>query len=114
MGHLPFTVEYPPATTEIVNFRDLLLQHPEFQGKVTNYCCNFVDATSEHSSGMIEQYLNSFCIPTTDLLFNDSQEAKRLHDGHLQLLQEYFKQNDEFKIQLPTYLKTNTIGNYST
>ena len=99
---------------EIVNFRDLLLQHPEFQGKVTNYCCNFVDATSEHSSGMIEQYLNSFCIPTTDLLFNDSQEAKRLHDGHLQLLQEYFKQNDEFKIQLPTYLKTNTIGNYST
>lgn len=91
---------------EIVNFRDLLLQHPEFQGKVTNYCCNFVDATSEHSSGMIEQYLNSFCIPTTDLLFNDSQEAKRLHDGHLQLLQEYFKQNDEFKIQLPTSKQT--------
>ncbi|OWB81333.1 hypothetical protein B5S32_g5754 [[Candida] boidinii] len=110
--------EYPTVTSfngrafdkkrfldEIVNFRDLLLQHPEFQGKVTNYCCNFVDA-NEHSSGMIEQYLNSFCIPTTDILFDDPQEAKRLHYGHLQLLQEYFQQNDEFKIQLPTSKQT--------
>ncbi|GME88395.1 unnamed protein product [[Candida] boidinii] len=55
---------------------------------------------------MIEQYLNSFCIPTTDILFDDPQEAKRLHDGHLQLLQEYFQRHSEFKIQLPTSKRT--------
>ncbi|OWB80603.1 hypothetical protein B5S32_g4891 [[Candida] boidinii] len=40
------------------------------------------------------------------MLLMNIQQAKRLHDGHLQLLQEYFQQNDEFKIQLPTSKQT--------
>ncbi|GME93284.1 unnamed protein product [[Candida] boidinii] len=92
---------------DIAKFKEALSEHPEFKDKVLDYYCSFDSKTGQHSSGVIQHYLHSTCIPKPEIIFNDPQEAHRIFKLHLEFLHEYFKSNPDFYIQLPN-IKANS------